>query len=106
MVEKSLVSRQEAKSRELESKLEFEKTQVKRLEVSVKDRWRRVEEGRGGPRRAEEGRGGPGRPRRRRAGGQTGVRVQERQREGPDVLLHTRISTVVETEKLGKAGEK
>lgn len=39
MVEKSLVSRQEAKIRELESKLEFEKTQVKRLEVSVKDRW-------------------------------------------------------------------
>lgn len=40
MVEKSLVSRQEAKIRELESKLEFEKTQVKRLEVRVKDRWR------------------------------------------------------------------
>lgn len=40
MVEKSLVSRQEAKIRELESKLEFEKTQVKRLEVSVKHRWR------------------------------------------------------------------
>lgn len=36
MVEKSLVSRQEAKIRELESKLEFEKTQVKRLEVSGK----------------------------------------------------------------------
>lgn len=34
MVEKSLVSRQEAKVRELETKLEFEKTQVKRLEVS------------------------------------------------------------------------
>lgn len=34
MVEKSLVSRQEAKTRELESKLEFEKTQVKRLEVN------------------------------------------------------------------------
>lgn len=34
-VEKSLVSRQEAKIRELESKLEFEKTQVKRLEVSI-----------------------------------------------------------------------
>ncbi|TNN80782.1 Unconventional myosin-XVIIIa [Liparis tanakae] len=32
MVEKSLVSRQEAKIRELETKLEFEKTQVKRLE--------------------------------------------------------------------------
>ncbi|XP_026047808.1 unconventional myosin-XVIIIa isoform X6 [Astatotilapia calliptera] len=32
MVEKSLVSRQEAKCRELETKLEFEKTQVKRLE--------------------------------------------------------------------------
>lgn len=39
MVEKSLVSRQEAKIRELESKLEFEKTQVKRLEVSGKYRW-------------------------------------------------------------------
>lgn len=36
MVEKSLVSRQEAKTRELETKLEFEKTQVKRLEVRVK----------------------------------------------------------------------
>lgn len=35
MVEKSLVGRQEAKIRELESKLEFEKTQVKRLEVRV-----------------------------------------------------------------------
>lgn len=33
MVEKSLVSRQEAKIRELETKLEFEKTQIKRLEV-------------------------------------------------------------------------
>uniref|UniRef100_A0A669CJB0 Myosin XVIIIA n=1 Tax=Oreochromis niloticus TaxID=8128 RepID=A0A669CJB0_ORENI len=32
MVEKFLVSRQEAKCRELETKLEFEKTQVKRLE--------------------------------------------------------------------------
>lgn len=40
MVEKSLVSRQEAKIRELESKLEFEKTQVKRLEVRIKHRWR------------------------------------------------------------------
>lgn len=40
MVEKSLVSRQEAKIRELESKLEFEKTQVKRLEVRAKDQWR------------------------------------------------------------------
>lgn len=40
MVEKSLVSRQEAKIRELETKLEFEKTQVKRLEVRAKDRWR------------------------------------------------------------------
>lgn len=40
MVEKSLVSRQEAKIRELESKLEFEKTQVKRLEVRAKDRCR------------------------------------------------------------------
>lgn len=37
MVEKSLVSRQEAKIRELETKLEFEKTQVKRLEVSWRD---------------------------------------------------------------------
>ncbi len=40
MVEKSLVSRQEAKIRELETKLEFEKTQVKRLEVRAKDRCR------------------------------------------------------------------
>lgn len=39
MVEKSTVSRQEAKIRELESKLEFEKTQVKRLEVRAKYRW-------------------------------------------------------------------
>lgn len=39
MVEKSLVSRQEAKIRELETKLEFEKTQVKRLEVRSKYRW-------------------------------------------------------------------
>ena len=36
MVEKSLVSRQEAKIRELETKLEFEKTQVKRLEVRAR----------------------------------------------------------------------
>uniref|UniRef100_A0A8C7Z673 Myosin XVIIIAa n=1 Tax=Oryzias sinensis TaxID=183150 RepID=A0A8C7Z673_9TELE len=35
MVEKSLVSRQEAKIRELETKLEFEKTQIKRLESLV-----------------------------------------------------------------------
>ena len=35
MVEKSLVSRQEAKIREMETKLEFEKTQVKRLEVRL-----------------------------------------------------------------------
>ena len=42
MVEKSLVSRQEAKIRELESKLEFEKTQVKRLEVRLEHRWRSV----------------------------------------------------------------
>lgn len=35
MVEKSLVSRQEAKIRELETKLEFERTQVKRLETLV-----------------------------------------------------------------------
>ena len=33
MVDKSLVSRQEAKIRELETRLEFEWTQVKRLEV-------------------------------------------------------------------------
>uniref|UniRef100_A0A674CHX1 Myosin XVIIIA n=1 Tax=Salmo trutta TaxID=8032 RepID=A0A674CHX1_SALTR len=33
MVEKSLVSRHEAKIREMETKMEFEKTQVKRLEV-------------------------------------------------------------------------
>ncbi|XP_078278614.1 myosin-XVIIIa isoform X4 [Rhinoraja longicauda] len=35
MVDKSLVSRQEAKIRELETKLEFEKTQVKRFESLV-----------------------------------------------------------------------
>ncbi|XP_058269855.1 unconventional myosin-XVIIIa isoform X8 [Hemibagrus wyckioides] len=35
MVDKSLVSRQEGKIRELETKLEFEKTQVKRLESLV-----------------------------------------------------------------------
>nr|XP_015222967.1 PREDICTED: unconventional myosin-XVIIIa isoform X5 [Lepisosteus oculatus] len=35
MVDKSLVSRQEAKIRELETKLEFERTQVKRLESLV-----------------------------------------------------------------------
>jgi hypothetical protein len=35
MVEKSLVSRQEAKIREMETKMEFEKTQVKRLEVKA-----------------------------------------------------------------------
>lgn len=33
MVDKSLVSRQEAKIRELETKLEYERTQTKRLEV-------------------------------------------------------------------------
>lgn len=33
MVQKSLVSRQEAKIRELETKLEYERTQIKRLEV-------------------------------------------------------------------------
>ncbi|KAM9452981.1 unconventional myosin-XVIIIa isoform 9-T14 [Salvelinus alpinus] len=35
MVEKSLVSRQEAKIREMETRMEFEKTQVKRLESLV-----------------------------------------------------------------------
>ncbi|XP_061904051.1 unconventional myosin-XVIIIa-like isoform X1 [Entelurus aequoreus] len=35
MVDKSLVSRQEAKIRELETKLEYEKTQIKRLETLV-----------------------------------------------------------------------
>lgn len=35
MVDKSLVSRQEAKIRELETRLEFERTQVKRLEVAT-----------------------------------------------------------------------
>lgn len=35
MVDKSLVSRQEAKIRELETRLEFERTQVKRLEVRI-----------------------------------------------------------------------
>ena len=39
MVEKSLVSRQEAKIREIETKLEFEKTQVKRLEVRTRLQW-------------------------------------------------------------------
>lgn len=33
MVEKSLVCRQEAKIRELETKLDYERTQIKRLEV-------------------------------------------------------------------------
>lgn len=33
MVDKSVVSRQEAKIRELETRLEFERTQVKRMEV-------------------------------------------------------------------------
>lgn len=33
MVEKSLVCRQEAKIREVETKLEYERTQIKRLEV-------------------------------------------------------------------------
>ncbi|KAM6110681.1 LOW QUALITY PROTEIN: unconventional myosin-XVIIIa [Pterocles gutturalis] len=36
MVDKSLVSRQEAKIRELESRLEFERTQVKRLESGTR----------------------------------------------------------------------
>lgn len=40
MVEKSMVSRQDAKIREIETKLEFEKTQVKRLEVSAHLRWK------------------------------------------------------------------
>uniref|UniRef100_A0A8C4RYN6 Myosin XVIIIA n=1 Tax=Erpetoichthys calabaricus TaxID=27687 RepID=A0A8C4RYN6_ERPCA len=35
MVEKTVVSRQEAKNRELETKLEFERTQIKRLESLV-----------------------------------------------------------------------
>lgn len=35
MVDRSLVSRQEAKIRELETRLEFERTQVKRLEVGA-----------------------------------------------------------------------
>lgn len=35
MVDKSVVSRQEAKIRELETRLEFERTQVKRMEVGV-----------------------------------------------------------------------
>lgn len=38
MVEKSLVSRQEAKIRELETKLEYERTQIKRLEVRERAR--------------------------------------------------------------------
>lgn len=39
MVDKSLVSRQEAKIRELETRLEFERTQVKRLEVGAHFSW-------------------------------------------------------------------
>lgn len=39
MVDKSLVSRQEAKIRELETRLEFERTQVKRLEVGAGRGW-------------------------------------------------------------------
>lgn len=39
MVDKSLVSRQEAKIRELETRLEFERTQVKRLEVGTHVSW-------------------------------------------------------------------
>lgn len=35
MVEKSLVCRQEAKIREVETKLEYERTQIKRLEVEI-----------------------------------------------------------------------
>lgn len=38
MVEKSLVCRQEAKIRELETKLEYERTQIKRLEVRKSSR--------------------------------------------------------------------
>lgn len=49
MVDKSLVSRQEAKIRELESRLEFERTQVKRLEVgagqSLRSSWDRAAAG-------------------------------------------------------------
>lgn len=52
MVEKSQVSRQEAKTRELESKLEFERTQVKRLEVGGPER-------RGGGVVSDPGRPGP-----------------------------------------------
>ena len=54
MVEKSLVSRQEAKIRELESKLEFEKTQVKRLEVRTKDQWKGAGGADGGRDRGED----------------------------------------------------
>lgn len=42
MVDKSLVSRQEAKIRELETRLEFERTQVKRLEVGARFSWSAV----------------------------------------------------------------
>ena len=49
MVDKSLVSRQEAKIRELETRLEFERTQVKRLEVgtglSLRSSWDRAATG-------------------------------------------------------------
>lgn len=43
MVDKSLVSRQEAKIRELETRLEFERTQVKRLEVGTHLSWSAAE---------------------------------------------------------------
>lgn len=49
MVEKSLVSRQEAKIRDLETKVEFERTQIKRLEVGVNSVWR-TDSGAGGTR--------------------------------------------------------
>lgn len=50
MVDKSLVSRQEAKIRELETRLEFERTQVKRLEVGdLFSRSSRPQQGRTGP---------------------------------------------------------
>lgn len=50
MVDKSLVSRQEAKIRELETRLEFERTQVKRLEVGdLFSRSSRPQQGRTAP---------------------------------------------------------
>lgn len=53
MVDKSLVSRQEAKIRELETRLEFERTQVKRLEVGAPSSWSAAESRAEPPQRLE-----------------------------------------------------